>query len=71
MMINLPNPKLKKLRWCLALTVAAALSLQIAQAQTFPTKPVKIVVPNAAGGAADLTARAVGQKMSEAMEQNE
>jgi tripartite-type tricarboxylate transporter receptor subunit TctC len=38
-----------------------------AQAQTaFPSKPIKIVVPNAAGGAADITSREVGQKLSEA-----
>jgi tripartite-type tricarboxylate transporter receptor subunit TctC len=71
-MIQLLNPTLKKLnnlRWCPALTVVAALSLHAVQAQTFPAKPIKIVVPNAAGGAADLTARAVGQKMAEAMGQ--
>ena len=41
-----------------------------ASAQTsFPTKPLRIVVPNAPGGAADLTARAVGQKMSQGLGQ--
>lgn len=30
----------------------------------FPSRAIKIVVPNAAGGAADLTARAVAQKIS-------
>lgn len=33
-------------------------------AAAFPARPIKIVVPNAAGGAADLTARAVGQKIA-------
>lgn len=39
-------------------------------AQTFPSKPLKIVVPNAAGGAADLTARTVAQEMSKTLGQS-
>jgi tripartite-type tricarboxylate transporter receptor subunit TctC len=38
-------------------------------AQNFPTKPLKIVVPFGAGGIADLTARAVAQKLSESLKQ--
>ena len=36
-------------------------------AQSYPNKPIKMIVPYAAGGAADITARLLGQKMSESM----
>jgi tripartite-type tricarboxylate transporter receptor subunit TctC len=36
-----------------------------AWSQNYPTKPVKIIVPFAAGGVADITARVLSQKMSE------
>jgi tripartite-type tricarboxylate transporter receptor subunit TctC len=48
---------------------AAALLPGIAAAQAFPTKPLRIVVPNAAGGAADLTARTVGEKLATSLGQ--
>ena len=40
-----------------------------AMAQGFPSKPVRIVVPLTACGTADLLARLIGQKMSDAMGQ--
>jgi tripartite-type tricarboxylate transporter receptor subunit TctC len=52
------------------LSCAATFWLCPATAQSFPTKPLKIVVPNAAGGAADITARTVGQKLGEALGQS-
>ena len=36
-----------------------------AQAQTYPTKTVTIVVTAAAGGVTDVVARAIGQRLSE------
>lgn len=53
----------------LAAGLGAALTWP-ARSQAFPSRPLKIVVPNAAGGAADLTARTVGQKLAAAIGQS-
>jgi tripartite-type tricarboxylate transporter receptor subunit TctC len=50
-----------------SLILAAALSVAgIASAQTFPAKPIRIVVPFPPGGPADILARTIGQSLSEA-----
>jgi tripartite-type tricarboxylate transporter receptor subunit TctC len=49
--------------------VLLALAATSALAQTYPTKPIRLVVPFSPGGASDLTARTVAQKMSEQMGQ--
>ncbi len=40
-----------------------------AMAQSFPNKPIQVVVPVAAGGGTDLLARTLGQKVSDLLGQ--
>jgi tripartite-type tricarboxylate transporter receptor subunit TctC len=40
-----------------------------ALSQDFPTKPVKVIVPYAAGGGADILARLVGQELTQRLKQ--
>ena len=49
--------------------LATAVAAATAVAQEFPTKPIRLIVPFAAGGATDIIARTVGQKMAEQMGQ--
>ena len=53
------------IRWGLAAVVTALLSAGSARADGFPERPVRIVVPYAAGGSNDVVARLVGQRMTE------
>ena len=41
-----------------------------APAQTYPARPVRVVVPQSPGGSTDLVARAVAQRMTESLGQN-
>ncbi|AVQ82162.1 tripartite tricarboxylate transporter substrate binding protein [Variovorax sp. PMC12] len=55
---------------CAAASAATLCALSHAQAQgTYPNKPIRMVVPFAAGGATDVLARVIGQKMSAGMGQ--
>ena len=53
----------------LAAVAVASVLCCVAQAQTFPARAIRIVVPFGAGGVADLTARAVAQKLGESLGQ--
>jgi tripartite-type tricarboxylate transporter receptor subunit TctC len=46
-------------------TLLTSVVCGVCWSQTFPSKPLKLVVPYAAGGVGDVTARLVAQKMSE------
>jgi tripartite-type tricarboxylate transporter receptor subunit TctC len=51
------------------LSAALALTATSAAAQTYPTRPVTIIVPFAAGGPTDIVARIVGEYYSKALGQ--
>src|SRR3954471_14586613 len=52
-----------------ALLSSMLLAAAAAHAQTYPVKPIRLLVPFGPGGVGDITSRAVMQKMSEAVGQ--
>jgi tripartite-type tricarboxylate transporter receptor subunit TctC len=54
-------------QWLLAMASLSAATL--ATAQNFPNRPIRLVVPFSAGGAADVPGRILTQKMTEALGQ--
>ncbi|MDB5579501.1 MAG: tripartite tricarboxylate transporter family receptor [Bradyrhizobium sp.] len=56
------------LRACLLLGLMLALS-PVAQAQDYPTRTIRIIVPTGAGGITDILARLVGKSLSEQLGQ--
>jgi tripartite-type tricarboxylate transporter receptor subunit TctC len=63
--------KLPRRRFLHLAAGAAALPAvsRIASAQTYPTKPVRLIVGAAAGGSYDIVARLIGQRLSERLAQ--
>ena len=53
-----------------ALLIASALTVPAAKAQSYPTKPVRLIVGFAAGGGTDLLARIMAGKMGESLGQS-
>src|SRR6185295_4620416 len=49
--------------------LAAALLATMAQAQEYPAKPIRFIVPFPPGGSSDLIARAIAPRLSERMGQ--
>ena len=58
-------PIQRRLCWLIALVVVAWASTDPSLAQNFPNRPIRIVVPFAAGGAVDTVGRIVAAKMSD------
>ena len=56
-------------RYLPALLLAAALAPALAGAQAYPARPIRFIVGFVPGGVADLMARSVGQRLSEAFGQ--
>lgn len=62
-----PTAFIRTLAACVPLCIASATS---AQAQSWPNRPVRFVVPFPAGGATDIVTRILGQRISEGLGQN-
>ncbi|ARU06676.1 ABC transporter substrate-binding protein [Comamonas serinivorans] len=56
-------------RHCLALAVLACVSGQAFAQAAFPSKPIRLIVPFAAGGTTDIIARVMSEPMSRALGQ--
>ena len=57
-------------RTSLKFLAAAALLPRLGRAQTYPSKPVKIIVPAQPGGGLDLIGRTIGDQLSRALDQS-
>lgn len=60
---------MKSLRWCAAAGTLCAAAPLFAQPAAYPSRPIRYVVPFAAGGNADTLSRAASQRVSESIGQ--
>src|ERR1043165_3595800 len=57
------------MKWLIVALTFVLAGLGPADAQSYPTKPIRVIVPFAAGGAVDVLARLVSAKMSDSIGQ--
>lgn len=69
MIRNIMIRKIRKYCSQVAVMLLSCTSVTLAYAQPYPSKPLHLIVPYAAGGGADIVARTLAQKLSESMGQ--
>ena len=62
------SDRAREFSYCLV-PLALCLGVAVANAQDYPVRPVRFIVPFAPGGAADFTARGLAQKLTEGLGQ--
>jgi tripartite-type tricarboxylate transporter receptor subunit TctC len=61
------NSSVKRWLACIGLVAVAAVAVPVSAQPPYPNKPIRLIVPFAAGGALDALARAVAPKLSESL----
>jgi tripartite-type tricarboxylate transporter receptor subunit TctC len=60
---------MKTLTACLAVAIAGLACAAPAEAQTYPSKPIRIITANSAGGTSDIFVRALGDELQKRLGQ--